>query len=169
MEYYFLEIPGRPIAKSNTYRARVVGGNKKRAIIYTTRELEEYEMMVGRIANDVIPETINTFASAYVRVYQHGKTWIDIDNTFKGILDGLDKTKTIKRGKNEIRVCETGIANDRYFQLVVGERIHVANADEQRVEVIISEYKGLIELIDIIKHHYEIDKGYYEELLYPEI
>ena len=168
MEYYLLEIPGRPIAKSNTYRARVVGGGK-RAIIYTTRDLEEYEMMVGRIANNIIPETINTYASAYVRVYQHGKSWIDIDNTFKGIFDGLDASKIIKRGKKNIQVCETGIANDKYFQLVVGERIHVANSDEQRIEVIITEYKGLVELVDVVKHHYEIGKDYYQDLLYPEI
>lgn len=170
MEYYFLEIPGRPIAKSNSYGVRVVGsGAKARGLIYTKRELEDYEMMVGQIANDVIPETINTYASMYVRVYQKGKQFIDIDNVLKALGDGLDVTKKIKRGKNEIQVCNTGIANDKYIQLIIVERIHVESAEEQRVDLIISEYKGLFHLVDAIKEQYGLDENYYDNLYLPEI
>src|SRR5437764_9825943 len=143
MKHYFISIPQRTIAKSNMYGVRVIG---KRGMIYTTRDLEDYEMMIGQIANDVIPETITTYASMYMRVYQHGKKWIDIDNCFKAIQDGLDATKKIKRGKSEIQVCNTGIANDKFFQLIIGERIHCEKSEEQRVELIITEYNGLFGL-----------------------
>jgi Holliday junction resolvase RusA-like endonuclease len=166
MEHYFIEIPQRPIAKSNMYGVRVIG---KRGIIYTTRDLEDYEMMVGQIANDVIKETITTYASMYMRVYQHGKRWIDVDNVFKAVQDSLDVTKTIKRGKNEIQVCQTGIANDRLFQLIVGERIHVESKEEEKVELIIEEYKGLFHLVDTVKKQYGIEEDYYKELFLPEI
>jgi Holliday junction resolvase RusA-like endonuclease len=166
MEYHFLEIPGRPIAKSNMYGVRVIG---KRGMIYTTRDLENYEMMVGEIANNAIPKTIDTYASVYLRVYQSGKRWLDIDNTFKAILDGLDTTKKIKRGKEEIHVCKTGIANDRYFQLLIGERIHVETQEEQRVELIITEYRGLFDLANTVKEHYGLKEDYYEDLFLPEI
>jgi Holliday junction resolvase RusA-like endonuclease len=166
MEHYFIEIPQRPIAKSNMYGVRVIG---KRGMIYTTRDLEDYEMMIGQIANDVIDETITTYASMYMRVYQHGKKWIDIDNCFKAIQDGLDHTKVIKRGKKEIQVCNTGIANDKLFQLIIGERIHCEKAEEQRVELIITEYKGLFGLVDVVKEHYGIEEDYYKELFLPEI
>lgn len=176
MSYYFLEIPGRPIAKSNLYGVRVVGKRlpngavmNPKGMIYTTRDLEDYEMMIGQIANDAIPETINTYASMYMRVYQHGKKWIDVDNCFKAIQDGLDSTKVIKRGKNEIQICNTGIANDKFFQLIIGERIHVESTEEQRVEIIIEEYKGLFHLVDTVKEYYELDDNYYEELFLPKI
>lgn len=174
-DYYFLDIAGRPVAKSNMYGVRVIGkrqGNavvNPRGMIYTTRDLEDYEMMIGQIANDVIPETINTYASMYMRIYQHGKRWIDVDNCFKAIGDGLDATKKIKRGKNEIQVCDTGIANDKYFQLVIGERFHVESAEEQRVELIVSEYKGLFSLVDTVRDHYGLEDNYYEDLFLPEI
>jgi Holliday junction resolvase RusA-like endonuclease len=148
------------------YGVRVIG---KRGIIYTTRDLENYEMMVGQIANDVIKETITTYASMYMRVYQHGKRWIDVDNVFKAVQDSLDVTKTIKRGKTEIQVCQTGIANDRLFQLIIGERIHVESKEEERVELIIEEYKGLFHLADTVKSHYGLEEDYYKELFLPEI
>jgi hypothetical protein len=170
MEHYFLEIPGRPVAKSNMYGVRVIGSGKKaRGMIYTTRDLEDYEMMIGQIANDVIPETINGYASMYMRIYQHGKRWIDVDNCFKAVQDGLDATKVIKRGKNEIQVCNTGIANDKYFQLIIGERIHVESAEEQKIELIITEYKGLFNLVDVVKEHYQLENDYYTELFLPEV
>jgi Holliday junction resolvase RusA-like endonuclease len=169
-DYYFLDIAGRPVPKSNVYGVRVIGSGKSaRGMIYTTKELEDYEMMVGKIANDIIPETINAYASLYMRVYQHGKRWIDVDNCFKAIQDGLDATKIIKRGKKEIQVCNTGIANDKYFQLIVGERIHVESAEEQRIELIITEYAGLFNLVDVVKNHYGIEEDYYKELFLPEI
>lgn len=148
------------------YGVRVIG---KRGMIYTTRDLEDYEMMIGQIANDVIPETITTYASMYMRVYQHGKKWIDIDNCFKAIQDGLDATKKIKRGKSEIQVCNTGIANDKFFQLIIGERIHCEKSEEQRVELIITEYKGLFGLCNVVQEHYGIEEDYYKELFLPEI
>jgi hypothetical protein len=170
LESYFIEIPGRPVAKSNMYGVRVIGtGKNARGMIYTTRDLEDYEMMIGRIANEIIPETINTYASMYMRIYQHGKKWIDVDNCFKAVQDGLDATKKIKRGKNEIQVCNTGIANDKYFQLIIGERIHVESAEEQKIELIITEYKGLINLVDVVKEHYSLEEEYYRELFLPEI
>lgn len=169
-EYYHLTIPQRPVAKSNMYGVRVVGsGRSARGIMYTTRDLEDYEMMIGKIANDVIPETINTYASLYMRIYQHGKKWIDIDNCFKAVQDSLDATKVIKRGKNEIQVCNTGIANDKLFQLIIGERIHVETAEEQRVELILTEYKGLFHFSDVVKEHYGLSDDYYEDLILPKI
>jgi Holliday junction resolvase RusA-like endonuclease len=152
------------------YGVRVIGKPPKvRGMIYTTRDLEDYEMMVGRVANDVIPETINTYASMYMRIYQHGKKWIDVDNCFKAVQDGLDATKVIDRGKNKIQVCDTGIANDKYFQLIIGERIHVETAEEQRIELVITEYKGLFHLVDTVKNHYQLEDDYYKELFLPEI
>ena len=170
MEYYLLEIPGRPVPKANVYRARIIKkGPKPYATIYTTAELENYEMMVGQIASEVIPQTIEGLVSVYVRVYQHGKRWIDIDNAFKGILDGIDASKVIKKGKQSINVCSTGIENDKYVQLIVGERVHVNFEEEQRVEVIITEYKGLFHLTEVLKHHYDIGKDYHADLIYPEL
>jgi hypothetical protein len=148
------------------YGVRVIG---KRGMIYTTRDLEDYEIMIGQIANDVIKETINTYASMYLRVYQQGKRWIDVDNVFKAVQDSLDVTKTIKRGKKEIKICDTGIANDRLFQLIIGERIHVESKEEERVELVIEEYKGLFHLVDTVKNHYGLEENYYEDLFYPEI
>jgi hypothetical protein len=169
-DYYFLEIAGRPVAKSNMYGVRVIGKPPKvRGMIYTTRDLEDYEMMVGRVANDVIPETINTYASMYMRIYQCGKLWIDVDNCFKAVQDGLDHTKTITRNKKEIKICDTGIANDKYFQLIIGERVHVETKEEQRIELIITEYKGLFNLVNTVGKHYNIEENYYEELFLPEL
>jgi hypothetical protein len=105
----------------------------------------------------------------YLRVYQHGKRWIDVDNVFKAIQDSLDVTKTIKRGKKEIQICDTGIANDRLFQLIIGERIHVESKEEERVELIIEEYKGLFHLADTVKNHYGLEENYYKDLFLPEI
>lgn len=166
MDYYFVTIDGRPVAKSNMYGVRVIG---KRGIIYTTKDLEEYELSVGKAVQEVVKETIQGYTSLYMRVYQHGKRWIDVDNCFKAIQDGLDHTKTIKRGKNEIQVCETGIANDKLFQLIIGERVHVESAEEQRIELILTEYKGLFHLVDCIKDKYGIEENYYSELFYPNI
>lgn len=164
-DYYFVTIDGRPIAKSNMYGVRVVG---KRGIMYTTKELEEYELLVGKAVSDAIPTILpHDFYSIYLRIYQHGKKWIDVDNCFKAIQDGMDSTKTIKRGKQEIKVCESGIENDRYFQLIVGERIIVESAEEQRVELIIAPYRGLFNLVSIVKEHYKIDEDYHEQLILP--
>lgn len=176
LDYYFINIEGRPVAKSNLYGVRVVGKRagknmivNPRGIIYTTRVLEDYEMMIGQKVQEIVPEVIEGYASLYVRVYQHGKRWIDVDNCFKAIQDGMDNTKTIKRGKQEIQVCQTGISNDKMFQLIAGERIHVENADEQRVEFIVTEYKGLFHLVDCVREHYGIEEGYVEDLLIPEL
>lgn len=164
-DYYFITIEGRPIAKSNMYGVRVIG---RRGTIYTTKDLEDYELGVGKVVSEIIPETLpHGFYSLYLRIYQHGKKWIDVDNCFKAIQDGMDATKTIKRGKNEIKVCESGIENDKYFQLIVGERIIVEEAEEQRVELIIEPYQGLFHLADTVKKHYGLNDDYYAELILP--
>jgi Holliday junction resolvase RusA-like endonuclease len=158
-KFYKFVIDQRPVAKSNMYGVRVIG---KRGIIYTTKALEDYELKVGQLAREVIPNVLTGFQSIYIRVYQKGKKWIDIDNCFKAIQDGLDNTKTIKRGKKEIKVCETGIANDKYFQLVIGERIIVETEEEQRVEVLIAPYEGLLKFVGTIAEEYKLDEDYYE-------
>jgi hypothetical protein len=169
-DYYFVTVDGRPLAKSNMYGVRVVGtGKKAKGIIYTTRELEEYELMIGRIVSNVIPKTIETYTSIYLRVYQHGKRWIDIDNCFKAIGDGVDNSKTIKRGNDKIQVCETGIKNDKLFQLLIGERIHVESKEDERVELIIAEYKGIIHFTNLISEHYDLDSDYFLNLFLPNL
>lgn len=164
MDYYFITKEGRPIPKSNLYKTRVVG---KRAIIYTTKELEEYEIALGKIAEAIIPETLKGYHSLYLRVYSYGKRMIDIDNCYKAILDSLDNTKIIKKGKNEIQVCKTGIENDKYFQLLVGERIIVNSKDEERLEIIISPYEGLDNLVKLVKDVYNLEDNYYKDLNLP--
>jgi Holliday junction resolvase RusA-like endonuclease len=147
------------------YGARQLG--PKRAVIYTTKELEEYELMVGEIASATIPEVLNGYHSLYLRIYQHGKRFVDVDNCFKAVQDGMDNEKTIKRGKKEIRVCETGIANDKMFQLIIGERIVCESAEEQRIEVLIAEYRGIFHFASLIKEIYGIEDSYYEKLILP--
>lgn len=166
MEHYRFIIDGRPIAKSNMYGVRVIG---KRGIIYTTKELEDFELMIGKIAEEVIPETLNTYQCLYLRIYQHGKKWIDVDNVFKGVQDSLDSGKKIKRGKKEIQICSTGIKDDKLFQLIIGERIIVASAEEQRVEVLIAPYQGLFKFVDLIRDVYGLEDDYHEELIMPEV
>lgn len=112
--------------------------------------------MVGEEASRVIPHVLDGLHCLYLRIYQYGKRWIDVDNCFKGVQDGLDHTKTIKRGKQEIQVCSTGIANDKLFQLIIGERIVCENADEQRIEAIIAPYEGLLDFVMTIGKEYEI-------------
>jgi Holliday junction resolvase RusA-like endonuclease len=148
------------------YGVRVVG---KRGIIYTTKELEDFELMVGKIAEEHIPEILNGYHCMYLRVYQHGKKWIDIDNVFKTIQDSLDNGKKIKRGKNEIQICKTGIKDDKLFQLIIGERIIVGSAEEQKVEILIAPYEGLFRFVDVIREAYGIDENYFEDLILPEI
>jgi len=168
--YYYVELLQRPIAKSNMYGVRVVGKPpKQRGIIYTTRELEDYEILIGKLVEQVIPKTIDSYTSLYVRIYQHGKKWIDIDNCFKAIQDGMDSKKTIKRGQKDIRVCETGMEDDKLFQLIIGERIHVENAEEQRVEIIVEDYKGLFHLVDTVRSHYNLPHDYVGDLLLPDL
>jgi hypothetical protein len=170
MDYYWFTIHGRPIAKSNMYGVRAwVEGKRAKGVIYTTKELEEYELLVGQIAGETIPQVLNGYHCLYLRIYQHGKKFIDVDNCFKAIGDGIDNTKTIKRGTKEIQVCKTGIANDKYFQLTIGERIIVSSAEEQRVEVLIAPYQGLFRFVDTIREVYGIDENYFEDLTLPEI
>ncbi|HLI46122.1 MAG TPA: hypothetical protein VKU94_02915 [Geobacterales bacterium] len=159
-----LEIPGRPIPKSNIYKARVVGN---RAVIYTTKELEQYEMMIGKIAEEAIPEILRGFHSLYLRVYSTKGRLIDIDNCYKALLDSLDNSKVIKRGKKEVQVCNTGIENDKYFQLLVGERIIVDKKEEERLEVIIAPYEGLFKFSNLIKKIYNLDDDYCKNLFLP--
>lgn len=170
MDYYRLVIEGRPIAKSNMYGVRAwVEGTRAKGVIYTTRELEDFELMVGAIAEEVIHETLTGYHCLYVRTYQHGKKWIDVDNVFKAIQDSLDTGKKIKRGKKEIQICRTGIKDDKLFQLIIGERIIVDSADQQRVEILIAPYKGIFRFVDLIREVYGIDEDYYEELILPEL
>ena len=169
-KYYHFTIPGRPIAKSNMYGVRAwVEGKRAKGVIYTTKELEEYEIMIGEIASKFIPEVLDGYHSLYLRIYQHGKKFIDVDNCFKAVQDSVDNSKTIKRGKKEINICETGIANDKLFQLIVGERIIVEKAEEQRIEVLIAPYKGLFKFAELVKSVYELEDDYYENLILPEV
>lgn len=123
-------------------------------MIYTTKELEEYEIMIGTIADAIIPETLVGFQSLYVRIYQHGKRWIDVDNAFKGILDGLDSSKVIKRGKKQIQVCTTGVENDKFFQLIIGERVFTDDKANERIEILIAPYEGMLPFVEIIDSEY---------------
>jgi hypothetical protein len=139
------------LAKSNLYGARCIGG---RGAIYTTKELEEYELMVGKLASESIPNTLEGLHCLYLRIYQHGKRWIDVDNCFKGVQDGIDNGKTIKRGKKEIQICETGISDDKMFHIIIGERVFCETAEEQRIEVLIAPYEGLMNFVKLIVKEY---------------
>jgi Holliday junction resolvase RusA-like endonuclease len=150
-EYYKLVIMGRPVAKSNMYGVRVIGNM---GVIYTKKELEDFELTLGGIASKVIPDVLKGLHSIYVRVYQYGKRTVDIDNTFKAILDSLDNSKTIKRGKRELKVCETGIENDKMFQLIIGERVECENKDDERLEILIAPYEGLMPFVKLIVKEY---------------
>lgn len=154
-EYYKLVIPGRPIAKSNCYGVRAwIQGGKAKGVIYTTKELEDYELTIGKIAESVIPQTLFGLHAIYVRIYQYGKRYIDVDNTFKAIQDSLDHGKTITRGKREIRICETGIEDDKYFQLIIGERVEAESKEEEKIEVIIAPYEGLFPFVKLVMKEY---------------
>lgn len=150
-EFYKLVVPGRPIAKSNMYGVRVIG---KRGLIYTTKELEEYELTIGGIASKAIPHVLTGYHSIYVRIFQYGKRHIDVDNCFKAIQDSLDHGKTINRGKSKIQICETGIEDDKYFQLVVGERVFCNSKEEERIEILIAPYEGLMPFARLITEEY---------------
>jgi Holliday junction resolvase RusA-like endonuclease len=147
---------GRPIAKSNMYGIRVVGKTIRdaKAIMYTTKELEEYELTLGNIASLVIPEVLKGYHAIYVRIFQYGKRDIDVDNTFKAIQDSLDHGKTIKRGKKELQICETGIEDDKYFKLIIGERVTAESKEEERVEIMIAPYEGLFNFVKLIMKEY---------------
>ncbi|MNT45319.1 hypothetical protein D3C72_1818980 [compost metagenome] len=143
----------RPLAKSNLYRARAVG---KRAIIYTTKEMEEYQIHIGEMVKKVIPKTLTGLHSIYVRCYSTRTKLYDIDNPLKAILDSTESTKKIKRGKKEIYICEnSGVDNDKNYQLAIGERIFVDDKDEERIEVIITPYRGIMDLAKLIVLTYE--------------
>jgi hypothetical protein len=146
-----------------------IEGTRAKGVIYTTKELEDYELMIGEIASKFIPEVLDGYHSVYLRIYQHGKKFIDVDNCFKAVQDSVDHSKTIKRGKNELQVCKTGIVNDKLFQLIVGERIIVDKAEEQRIEVLIAPYKGIFKFASLIKDIYELEDEYYENLILPEV
>jgi Holliday junction resolvase RusA-like endonuclease len=153
-EYHKLVVMGRPVAKSNMYGIRVVG---KRAIMYTKKELEDFELTLGRIASTIIPETLTELQSIFVRYYQYGKRDIDIDNPLKAIFDSLDHSKTIKRGKVELQVCSTGIANDKLFQLVIAERVVAETKEEERIEIMIAPYEGILPFVKLILKEYDKD------------
>ncbi len=150
-EFYKLVVPGRPIAKSNMYGVRVIG---KRGIIYTTKELEEYELTIGGIASKAIPHVLTGYHCIYVRIYQYGQRHIDVDNCFKAIQDSIDHGKTIKRGNNRIQICETGIEDDKYFQLIIGERVFCESKEEERLEILIAPYEGLVPFVELIVKEY---------------
>lgn len=158
-EYYKLVVPGRPVAKSNMYGVRVIG---KRGVIYTTKELEEYELTLGKIASSVIPEVLKGFHAIYVRIYQYGKRYIDVDNTFKAVQDSLDHGKTIKRGGKELQICDTGIEDDKYFQLIIGERVEAEDKENERLEILIAPYEGLLPFVEIILKEYGDENSLHE-------
>jgi Holliday junction resolvase RusA-like endonuclease len=133
------------------YGVRVIG---RRGVIYTTKELEEYELTIGAIASKVIPEVLTGLHAIYVRIYQAGKRTIDVDNTFKAIQDSLDHGKTIKRGKKEIQICETGIEDDKLFQLIIGERINIDDKEQERIEIIVAPYTDLLSFVMLIMGEY---------------
>jgi hypothetical protein len=154
-EFYKLVVDGRPIAKSNMYGVRAwIDKGRAKGVIYTTKELEEYELTIGKIASSVIPQVLTGYHAIYVRIYQYGKRLIDVDNTFKAILDSIDHSKTITRGKSELKVCETGIENDKMFNLVIGERVECEKKDEERLEIIIAPYEGLMPFVKLIVKEY---------------
>jgi Holliday junction resolvase RusA-like endonuclease len=146
-DFHKIVMPGRPIAKSNMYRVRVIG---KRGLLYTTRELEEFELTLGKIVGETIPEVLTGNHALYVRVYQHGKRTIDIDNTFKAILDSFDHGKKIKRGEREIQVCATGIEDDKLFQLIIGERFECEDKEDERLEIFVAPYHGLLPFVSLV-------------------
>lgn len=123
-------------------------------MIYTTKELEEFELNLGAIASKTIPHVLTGLHAIYVRVYQYGKRVIDVDNVFKAILDSIDHSKTIKRGKRELQVCATGIENDKMFQLIIGERVECKSKEEERLEIIIAPYEGLLPFVNIVIKEY---------------
>jgi hypothetical protein len=171
-DYYKLVIMGRPLPKSNMYGIRAwIEGKRAKAIIYTTKELEDYELMIGEIAGIAIPEVLVGYYSLYVRIYQKGLRFIDIDNSLKGIQDSLDSTKYITRNKVNIKICPTGILDDKYFQLIVGERFIFENKseEEERIEIIIAPYRGIFGLAETIREEYGIEDDYYQSLFMPPI
>lgn len=159
-EYYMITLQERPPAKSNMYGVRCVG---KLGVIYTKKELEDYELKIGALAEKVIPHVLDGYHAIFLRIYQYGKKFIDVDNTFKATQDGIDNGKKIKKGKKEIQICKTGIRDDKYFQLIAGERVFVDTKEEERIEVIITKYKGIIHLSNLIQKIYGLNEDYYLE------
>lgn len=148
---FMFTIKQRPLSKSNMYKARAIGN---RAIVYTTREMEDFQIMIGGLAQQLIPKTLTGFYSIYTRCYSTKRLY-DVDNPLKAILDSLDNSKKIKRGKKEIILCEdSGIENDKNFWLVASERFLVDTPQEERVEVIISPYRGIFNFANLISEIY---------------
>lgn len=153
---YLFTIHQRPLAKSNMYRAKPLG--PKRAAIYTTNEMKDYQIRIGEEVKKIIPKTLTGLHSIYVRCYSvdaESKLY-DIDNPLKAVLDSTESTKKIKNGKKEIFICEgSGIDNDKHYQLAIGERVFVKTKEEERIEVLIAPYRGLLDFAMTITSVYQ--------------